>query len=226
MADFSLLRKMFMFRDLSDESLIKVCSIWHERMYKKGKIIFMEGEPGYAFYYVISGKVKIYNTASDGREHIIHIFGDGNVFGEVTILNNIAYPATAEVLEDSRIGMIKNDELELLMKEDGSLAFELIKVLCRRLHMASIEIRNLAFKDTLQRTAISLLKLSQSHGVKTSRGIELNIDITRQELADVAGTTRESVTRALSKLKKDKIIDMGDTIIIKDVDQLIKWIDN
>lgn len=224
MGDLSILKKMLMFRDLSDESLRKVDNIWHESTYKKGKIIFVEGEPGYAFYFVISGKVKVYKTSNDGKEHIIHIFGDGYVFGEVTIYDKTEYPATAEVLENSRIGMIKIDDLEALIKEDTSLALELVKVLCRRLIMASVEIRNLAFKDAAQRTAIALLKLSQTHGVKTSKGTELKIDITRQELADAAGTTRESATRALAKLKKDNIIDIGDTIVINDINELIKWI--
>jgi CRP/FNR family transcriptional regulator, cyclic AMP receptor protein len=223
--DLSILRKMLMFRDLSDESLRKVHNIWHEKKYKKGKIVFVEGEPGYAFYFVVSGKVKIYKTSNEGKEHIIHIFGDGFVFGEVTIYDKTEYPATAELLEDSVIGMIRIDDLEALIKVDPTLALELVRVLCRRLLMANTEIRNLAFKDTAQRTAIALLKLSQSHGVKTPRGIELNINITRQELGDVAGTTRESATKALSKLKKDNIIDIGDKIVIFDIDDLIKWID-
>lgn len=225
MTDLNILKKMLMFRDLSEESLKKVGDIWHENTYKKGKIIFVEGEPGYAFYFVISGKVKVYKTSSDGREHIIHIFGDGYVFGEVVIYDKTSYPATAEVLENSRIGMIRIEDLEKLIKEDSSLALELVKVLCRRLLMASVEIQNLAFKDVTQRTAIALLKLSQSHGVKTTGGTELKLDITRQELADVAGTTRESVTRALARLKKDDIIDIGENIIINDIDELIRWID-
>lgn len=225
MDNLHILRQMLMFQDLSEESLRKVNNIWRENTYKKGKIIFMEGEPGYAFYFVISGKVKLYKTSNEGKEHIIHIFGEGYVFGEVVIYGNTEYPATAEVLENSRIGMIRVDELEELIKEDSPLALELIKVLCRRLLMASVEIKNLAFKDASQRTAIALLKLSQSHGVKTPGGIELDLDITRQELADAAGTTRESATRALTRLKKDKIIDLGETIVITDIDKLINWID-
>lgn len=225
MADLSILKKMLMFRDLSDDNLKKISVIWRENKYKKGKIIFLEGEPGYAIYFVISGKVKIYKTSSDGKEHIIHIFGEGYVFGEVTIYDKTEYPATAEVMEDGCIGMIRIVDLEVLIKEDSLLALELVKVLCRRLLMANAQIRDLSFKDTAQRTAIALLKLSQSHGVKTSKGTSLNLNITRQELADVAGTTRESATRALAELKKDNIIDIGETIVIHDIDALIKWIE-
>jgi CRP/FNR family transcriptional regulator len=224
MEDLEILRKISMFSELDDSSLLKISDILHRRNYKKGKIIFMEGEPGDAFYFVLSGGVKLYNTASDGREHIIHIFGRGNVFGEVTLFNDTGYPATAEVLEDSAIGMIRNEELENLIRQDSSLALELIRVLNRRLLMASVEIRNMAFNDTVQRTAAALIKLSESHGIKTSRGIELDLDITRQELADVAGTARETVIRALTRLKKDGAVEMDGSIVIKDINKLADWV--
>jgi len=223
--DYDILRGISMFSDLNDSSLSKIMSIMHERSLKKGKILFMEGEPGDAFYFVISGKVKIYKTSSDGREHIIHIFGSGNVFGEVTLFSNVEYPATTEVLEDSRIGVIRNEELEKLIREDSNLALELIKILNKRLVIANVEIRNMAFNDTVQRTAAALIKLATNLGVKTQRGIELNIDMTRQELAEVVGTARETVTRALSRLKKDKAIEVDDNIIIKEIEKLEKWVE-
>jgi len=223
MSDFRLLKNLLMFKDLNEESLQKIYKIWHEKEYKKGSIIFMEGDPGVAFYYIISGKVKLYTTSCDGREHIINIFGDGCVFGEATLLTGIDYPATAETLEDSKIGVLKNNDLENLIKEDTSLALEIIKVLSRRLIMASRVIRNMAFKDTAQRTAAALFELSQNHGVNTHDGIELNLEITRQELADVVGASRESISRVLSRLKKNGIIDINSNITIKDIKKLNEW---
>lgn len=223
MSDFRLLKNLLMFKDLNEESLQKIYKIWYEKEYKKGSIIFMEGDPGVAFYYIISGKVKLYTTSCDGREHIINIFGDGCVFGEATLLTGIDYPATAETLEDSKIGVLKNNDLENLIKEDTSLALEIIKVLSRRLIMASRVIRNMAFKDTAQRTAAALFELSQNHGVNTHDGIELNLEITRQELADVVGASRESISRVLSRLKKNGIIDINSNITIKDIKKLNEW---
>lgn len=214
-----------MFTELDDGGLDKINNIMHERSLRKGKIIFMEGEPGEAFYFVIRGKVKIYTTSNDGREHIINIFGDGDVFGEATIFDEMDYPATAEVLEDSRIGMIKNRELEEVIRQNPDLALQLIKILSKRLVMASMEIKTMAFNDTVQRTAAALIKLCESHGVKTSDGIELDLDITRQELADVVGTARETVTRALSRLKRGKAIEMGESIVIKDMNKLMEWVE-
>lgn len=224
MEDISFLRNVTMFSDLDDESLKEVYSILHKRNYKRGKIIFMEGEPGEAFFFVISGMVKIYKSSSDGREHIIHIFGPGHVFAETTLFDNINYPATAEVIEDGTIGMIRSKDLEELIMNNSSLALQLIKVLSKRLVMASYEIMNMAFNDTVQRTAVALIKLSKSHGVKTEDGIELNLDITRQELADVVGSARETVTRALTRLKNDGAIEIGSSIIIRDIDKLSSWI--
>jgi len=184
----------------------------------------MEGEPGEAFFYIKSGLVKIYKVSSDGREHILHILNEGHVFAEVTLFNNSSYPATAEVLEDAQIGMIKNSDLEKLIIKNAEISLELIKYLNKRLVEAQNKVRNLALYDTFGRTAQALVKLAEDYGKKTNEGIELDLNISRQELANIVGTTRETVIRVLAAFKKEKSIELDkSSIIIKNIDKVKLW---
>jgi CRP/FNR family transcriptional regulator len=224
MTNYEYLKQISIFSQLKEDFLMKIDSISIMRNYTKGRIIFMEGEPGEAFYYIKSGLVKISKVSSDGREHILHILNEGHVFAEVTLFNNTAYPATAEVLEEAQIGMIKNSDLQKLIIENPEISLELIKYLNHRLIEAQNKVRNLALYDTFGRTAQALVKLSEDHGKKTSAGIELDLGISRQELANIVGTTRETVIRVLAAFKKEKSIELDKSnIIIKDIDKVKQW---
>lgn len=213
------------FSELSDEDLEKIASISIERNYKKNMLIFMEGEPGEAFYYIKSGKVKVYRTYEDGKEHIIHIFGSGDVFGEATLFSSIPYPASASVYEDATIGFIKNVELEKLVSETPELSLKLIKILAKKLLFAQNKIKDLAFNDVFARTAAQILKLAGDYGKKSDEGIMVDIQLSRQELADMVGTTRETVSRAISKFKKEKsITESDDRIVILSEHKLKDWL--
>lgn len=218
------LRQISIFSELNNEYLEKIHNISILRKYGKGRIIFMEGEPGEAFFYVKSGLVKISKLSRDGREHILHILNEGHIFAEITLFNKTEYPATAEVLEEAEIGMIKNEDLEKVIIQNPELSLQLIKYLNRRLEEAHVKIRNLALYDTYGRTAQALIKLAEDYGRKSSRGIELDLNISRQELANIVGTTRETVTRALTAFRKEKAIDIDkNTIILTDLEKVKDW---
>jgi CRP/FNR family transcriptional regulator len=224
MTNYEYLKQISIFSQLKEDFLLKIDSISIMRNYTKGRIIFMEGEPGEAFYYIKSGLVKISKISSDGREHILHILNEGHVFAEVTLFNNTSYPATAEVLEEAQIGMIKNSDLQKLIVENPEISLELIKYLNHRLIEAQNKVRNLALYDTFGRTAQALVKLAEDHGKKTAAGVELDLGISRQELANIVGTTRETVIRVLAAFKKEKSIELDKSnIIIKDIDKVKQW---
>lgn len=220
-----VLKKLTLFSELPDEDLEKISQISIERNYKKGMIVFMEGEVGEAFYYVRAGKVKIFRTYEDGREHIIHIFGEGEIFGEATLFNRMYYPASASVYEDAVIGMIKNDDLERLIKENSELALKIIKLLTGKLVFAQQKIKDFTFNDVFARTALQLLKLAKDHGIKTDKGIQIDVPLSRQDLADMTGTTRETASRVISRFKKERsITEAHDRIVILNEKKLQDWI--
>ncbi|MEG6586554.1 Crp/Fnr family transcriptional regulator [Dendrosporobacter sp. 1207_IL3150] len=216
--DIQYLRNIPVFCSLPEEQLLQIHKNTNEKMYRKGTVIFIEGDPGKGFHYVKSGKVKIVRITDDGREHIIKIMGAGEIFAEVLLFNNRPYPATAISVDDSCIGLINNLDLEKLILSNNEMALQLIKALSQRLLYAQQKIKNLALNDVTARTAEVLLRLSSEHGqVKANGQVEVNLELSRQDLASLVGTTRETVTRTLSALKKDKVIDFaGQKVIIID----------
>ncbi|MDU2065739.1 MAG: Crp/Fnr family transcriptional regulator [Sporomusaceae bacterium] len=221
MALWDFLKNIPVFEELGETELALIAELTVTRNYKKSMIIFMEGEPGEGFYYVKSGKVKIVQASSDGREHIINILGPGEVFAEALLFRRGGYPATAVALEDSVIGMIQNKELEKAVMSHPTISLHIIKVLTQKLLNAQMKIKTLAFSDTYVRTGQNLAKLARQYGKPTKAGVEIDLDMTRQDLANLVGTSRETVTRALGSLKKERTIDLIEhKIIILDMDKL------
>jgi CRP/FNR family cyclic AMP-dependent transcriptional regulator len=224
MVELEYLKHLPIFEELAPVDLAAIDNVTVERRYKKNMIIFMEGEPGEGFHYVKSGKVKIVKMAQDGREHIINILGPGEVFAEVLLFNRGPYPATSVALEDSVIGIIKNVELENVVVDNPRIALHIIRVMNKKLLHAQMKIKTLALSDTFARTAQILGRLAQQYGREVTGGIRIDIDMTRQDLANLVGTTRETVSRVLSSMKKDKVIDLAEQqIIILDEQRLSRY---
>ena len=212
MNEYDSLRKIPVFAGLPDDLLRLIGSHTVERQISKGETIFHEGDPGEGFHYVIEGQVKIIKTSEDGREHIIKVMQAGDLFAEVLLFNALPYPATATAVDAVRVGVIRNADLERLVLGNNQLALQLIKALSQRLLYAQQKIKNLALDDVLSRTAEVLLRLATDQ-VGRERVPEIRLDFSRQDLASLVGTTRETVTRTLSALKKDGIIDFEGSII-------------
>ncbi|WP_207640699.1 Crp/Fnr family transcriptional regulator [Alkaliphilus transvaalensis] len=220
-----ILRKIPAFSTLNDEDLETVREMTIDRKMRKGTIIFMEGDPGEAFYFIKSGKVKIFKTTPDGRELIFAILKEGDVFAEVTLFNDMDYPASSEVLEDAVVGMIRNRDLENLISNNSEIALRVIKVLSKKLFSSQQKVKELALGDTYMRTAQVIIKLANEHGVEGREGIEVKLNLSRQELANMIGTARETVSRAMSQFKKEGSIDIsGKKIIVRDLEKLKAWI--
>lgn len=220
-----LLRKVGLFSELDTEILAQIASEVIEKDFAKGNIIFLEGEDATAVYFIKRGKIKISKLSEQGKEIIVHILGPGDIFAEVILFQkNTTYPVTAEVIEEAKVGMIRNDNLEKIILAKSQVAVELIRALTEKILMIQERIRHLGSNDSIDRTIQVLLTLAQGHGTVTDHGIEICVNITRQNLASFVGTTRETISRVLARLANAKIIDItGKNIIITDLERLKKW---
>lgn len=220
-----LLRKVGLFSELDTGILLQIASVVIEKDFSKGKTIFFEGEEATAIYFVKKGKIKIAKMSEQGKEIIVHILGPGDIFAEVTLFQkNTVYPVTAEVIENAKVGMIRNEDLEKIILEKPQVAVELIRALTEKIMVMQERIRHLGSNDAVDRTIQVLLTLAHGHGTKTNHGIQICVNINRQDLASFVGTTRETISRILSRLANAKIIDIsGKNIVITDLEGLKNW---
>lgn len=221
----SLFRKINMFKDLSNESISKIGEIAIGEVYKKGSIIFNQEDDSKGVYFIKSGRIKIYKSSVDGKEHILHILGEGEAFAEVCVFQGTKYPATAKAIEDSEVYLIENLKLEDLIKKDSSIALELIKVMSTRLINISRSIETIALKDAAGKVATIIIRIATEKGIELKNGNLVPIDISRLDMANMVSLTRESFTRALTKLKEEGIVEVNKLgVVLKDVNNMVSRI--
>lgn len=210
------------FSELPPESQEDLLKITRKISLKKGEVVFQEGDPGVGFHFVLFGAVKIVKMNEEGKEHIIHILGPGELFGEVLLFNQGAYPATAIAQSDSLVGVVPNEKLEELVLRNNQLALLIIKALNRRLQVAQQKIRSLALTGAQAKVANTLLALLYERGQEeTDQTWRLELDIPKQDLANLVGVTRETLARILSEWQKQKWIEwQGKTLLIHEVIKL------
>ena len=193
-----------------------------ENFYKKGQAIFYEGNHSVGLYCVFEGKVKLSKLGKDGKEQIVRFSKTGDIMGYRALLSNEPYQATATAMEDSHICLITKENLLKVTGNNPWLSLKLIQLLSQDLKTAEQHLIDVAQKTVKERISESLLQLINTFGFLHD-GKTLNVQMTRSEIADMAGTTTESTIRTLAQLSSDGIIQLdGKNIIITDNEQLIR----
>lgn len=199
-------RTLPLFRHLSDEEIQEVSLNKITESYKRGSIIYREGNRMKGFYCVHKGIIKIYKTGFDGKEQIIRFAKPGDLIGYRSVISNEPACTTTEVLQDSILCHVPVDILLELVKTNGNFALELMKLTCKELGEANSYITDIAQKTVKERLAEILILLDDEFGI-SSEGI-LNISLTREELSNIVGTATESIIRLLSEFKNDHLIEL------------------
>ena len=173
-----------------------------DQVIRKGQTIFEEGNEGSGFYVVLSGRVKVFKLSPDGKEQILHIFGAGEPFGEAAVFAGEKFPANAEALEESRVFFFPRLAFVELIGQNPSLALNMLAVLSRRLRKLASLVEDLSLKEVPGRLAAYLLYLSE---VKKG-GVEVQLDVSKNQLASLLGTIPETLSRILAKLSREGFI--------------------
>lgn len=189
--------------------------------YKKGSEIYHEGSRTNGLYCINQGIVKIYKTGIDGREQIIYFAKRGDIIGYRSILSGDLACSSAKTIQESQLCFIPGDLLVTLIKQNGDFAMDVLQQSCKELGEANSFITDIAQKTVRERLAEVLIKLKLNFGLNEEG--ELQVSLTREELANIVGTATESVIRLLSEFKQDKLIDLkGRKIKLLDVKKLEK----
>jgi CRP/FNR family transcriptional regulator len=218
------IKKVPFFEGLAEQDLVIVAGVMISRSYPKGSVLFLEGDQGEALFVIRQGRIKISKSTADGREQILHMLRDGDIFAEVILFDQGPYPATAEAVEDSSCWILRSADMEKLLQQHPLLGVKLLRVMSRRLRQAQVLIRDLALHDVYGRMAGLILRFIRREGKRTPDGVILDLELTRQDMASMIGTSRETVARILSRFQKDGIITLDkQRIIVLDEEKLHDW---
>jgi CRP/FNR family transcriptional regulator len=215
------LRKVAFFSTLGEPMLRALAEACWPKQYRKGEILFLEGEPCPGLFVVHSGAVKIFKTSPGGREQVLTIESEGRPIAELAVLDEGPYPASAMAVEDTTVLLIPKADFHRLCCQHPEIAFGIIRSLAGRFRRLVGLIEALAFLEVGQRLARWLLEKARHEGHPTPRGLEFTLDVTHQELAAQIGTVRELVSRTLSRFQQQGILAVENrTIRILDPDRL------
>lgn len=204
------LRSIPLFLSLTDEELVEISTKVVIREFSKNEIILQEEDTNDFMYVILFGKVKVVKATEDGKEIILAMHRSEELFGEVSLIDGKTSPATVVATENSLLAIISKRDFYTLLLSQNKVLDTLLHILCERLRESWERIHILNSKNAIQRVKMLLIILSYNSGEKTPDGLVINYKLTHQDLADMAGLTRETVTRVLDKLQKD-----GEIAILK-----------
>ena len=194
-----------LFKGLPNEQLRDLLNISLEQVFRRGDTIFCEGDEGKGFYVVVSGRVKIFKLSTEGKEQILHILGPGETFGEVAVFAGKHFPAFAETLEASRIFFFPRNSFIALIQKEPSLALNMLAILSSRLRQFAQLVESLSLKEVPGRLAAYLLYLSE----QKQGSSDLELDISKGQLASVLGTIPETLSRILARMTAQQLIQVN-----------------
>jgi CRP/FNR family transcriptional regulator len=200
------IRRTVMYRRLSDDDRKRLAAVSRLKAYAKGERIFEEADPSDFFYVVVSGKVKIVKMMPSGKDVILELFGTGNPFGSVAAYEGRPFPASAIALEDAVCLLTPRASFFSLLEEHPSLVRGLLLGLTQRLIELTNRLTELTGSRVEARFARLFLKLADNVGRPGAGGIAIPMPLSRQELADLTGTTIETAIRIMSRWGKDEIV--------------------
>ena len=215
------LKKLSLFKDLSDAEMKELEPYCSTATFRKRETIFSEGEPPEWFYLVLSGKVKITKLSHEGKEVILEVISPTDIFGGVAVIKGFPYPANAIAMEDAEVLKISRKNLLRLVDRFPNLMYCMAMQMGERMKSSHDSLKNIALERVEARIAALLLKLAGKVGIETKQGTVIDMRLTKQDVADMVGTTVETSIRTFSKFKKQDLVTEADgKIIIKDKDGL------
>jgi CRP/FNR family transcriptional regulator len=176
-------------------------------LFKKGEVVFTEGNYPSGLYFLDSGKIKITNSGFEGKNQIVRFAKDGDIMGYRALLSEGKYSCSAVALEQSVVRFVPKDSFIGLLKEDSVLMFKMLKLLSDDLRNSERRITELAQKPVRERLVETLIYLKDKYGFEEDC-TTLNVVLSREELASIVGTATETIIRLLSEFKSDKIIEL------------------
>lgn len=207
--DIDILARSELFRGVPLEVLRELHAASFRRKFPAGETVFQQEDAVTTFYVVVVGRLRVTQTTLDGQQIIIRYLGPGDVVGYAALTGAIAHPGAVTAVDDSHLIGMPAALLREAMSRHSRIAMNAVALLGERYHDLQVRLRELATEKVERRIAHTLLRLSQQAGRRTARGVEIAFPLSRQDLAEMTGTTLHTVSRTLSGWETRGLVDSG-----------------
>lgn len=202
------LKRIALFSSLSSAELSEIREKITVKKFRKNEVILHEENTNEYMYIILDGEVKVLQTTEKGKDILITMHKTGDFFGELSLIDGKTAPATVVATKDSVTAIISKREFHYLLLNQGKILENLLKIFCARIRESIRKIQLLNFNNAAQRLKMLFLLLAETYGEKTKEGTILNIRLIHQDIADMTGLTRETVTRILDRWQKTGEIEV------------------
>lgn len=207
-SDTEFLLYVPIFADLPTETITAIEKIGTRKKYSKDETILHEEDAGNALFVIVSGHVKVARSSSDGREVILSILAESDFFGEMALLDGLSRSANVIATEDSEVFMIRRDDFLKMLREHPEISVALLKELTTRIRAADLKIKSLSLKDAEGKVATVILQIAEDVGKIKQGVVEIEKLPLQQDLANMAGTSRETISRTLHSFAKKGLVEL------------------
>jgi CRP/FNR family transcriptional regulator, cyclic AMP receptor protein len=223
----AVLERTELLKSLSQPELETLAGRTVRKLFAAGELLFSEGEPCNGLHIIARGKVRIFKTSINGREQVLAVNGPGETVAELPVFDGGPYPASASAVQEAEIAFISRRDFHAYCMEHPEVALKVLSVVGARLRRLVGIIEELSFTTIRQRLISALVKLAQTSGRKTARGVEFQLPATHQEIAHQLGTVRELVSRNLMRLQAEGLLEVdARQIVVKDMKALSAELEN
>ena len=226
MKKIELLQSVALFWDLSEAELGYISEKMIARHYESGKFIFLEDSEGEQCFFVVQGSVKVTRLSKDGREVILAMLNEGEFFGEMALLDGESRSANVIALEETEVLTLNREDFLVVLHDYPQIAIQLLKEMADRLRKSDRQIASLSLSDAEKRIALCIIRFADEQGIIKRGQVSIPKMPIQQDIANMAGTSRETVSRAINLLEKEHFIKrQGRELLILDYKQFIKEFD-
>ena len=226
MKKIELLQSVALFWDLSEAELGYISEKMISRHYESGKFIFLEDSEGEQCFFVVQGSVKVTRLSKDGREVILAMLNEGEFFGEMALLDGESRSANVIALEETEVLTLNREDFLVVLQDYPQIAIQLLKEMAHRLRKSDRQIASLSLSDAEKRIALCIIRFADEQGIIKRGQVSIPKMPIQQDIANMAGTSRETVSRAINLLEKEHFIKrQGRELLILDYKKFIKEFD-
>jgi CRP-like cAMP-binding protein len=227
MAVANTLGEFYLFSGLSEGELEVVAQRVRQRRYRANEVIFHRDDPGIALYLIVSGKVKVHNETVEGTDVLHAVLSEGEMVGELSLLDGSERSADVSTMEATEVLVLTREDLLDCIRQHPQIGINILAVMAKRMRTLNENVKALSSLDVNGRLAMSLLSLAKDHGVKENNGIRIGVRLTQTDLASFTGASRESINKALGRLRRKGLLSVDDQhhITLFKMDELAKLCD-